>query len=129
MGEASDISCHEPKECWRNPENNGELRTLQQTCDVDPEGAHSCLPELGTVERSLCGYRGAAGSLKEEAGSSWGMTLIGISCLRMPSRFLHYRCSCTTKSCSFPLAPHNCLRGWELQGPSQLLFLSLSSCP
>lgn len=72
MGSVSGISSHEPKECWRNPENNGELRAPQWTYDVGPEGAHSCLPELGTGERCWCGYRGATGSLKEEIGSSWG---------------------------------------------------------
>ena len=45
------------------------------------------------------------------------MTPIGISRLRMPSRFLHCRCSCKSKGSSFPLAPSGCPRGWERSGP------------
>lgn len=70
----------------------------------------------------LAGIQRNCGILKGGSRKQLGMTLIGISLLRMPSCFLHCRCSCKSKSCSFPLALSVCPTGWELEGSRQPLL-------
>lgn len=61
------------------------------------------------------------GSLKEEAGSRWGCTdrhFLPQDALPL----LHCRCSCKSKSCSFPLAPNGQMAKWPSRIPSLLPY-------
>ena len=119
-GEASGISPPESKECQRSLENNGEPTALRWPRDVGLEGGSQLPARTQGRGQGLAGIQRSHGILEGGSRKQLGMTLIGISCLRMPSRFLHCRCSCKSKdvaslwpqmpvlevgSCRIPLQP------------------------